>query len=128
MRNAIRLLLATASLFIFICLVGSKQASAATGNYTCTPVGGKQITSVVWDGNGFYIRCGGTNLVFYAKKGATCAGSAEGTTSFDSIKIWQGLVTTAYLAGKGISIAWNDACADAGGGWNYITAISLQAP
>jgi len=126
MRNAIRLLFATASLFI--CLLGAKSASAATGNYTCTPVGGKQINSVVWDGNGLYVRCGGTTTVFYAKKGATCSGSAEGTTSFDTVKIWEALVTSAYLSGRGINITWNDACADAGGGWNYIMSIQLQAP
>jgi hypothetical protein len=124
MRNVIRVLLATASLVV--CLAGSKPASAATGTYLCTPVGGKQINSVVWDGNGLYIRCGGTTTVFYAKKGATCSGSSEGTTSFDTIKIWEALATSAYLSGRAINISWNDACADAGGGWNYITAIMLQ--
>jgi len=122
MRNHIRLLFATA--LLFFCLLGARQASAATGSYTCTPVGGKQINSVLWDGNGLYVRCGGTTVVFYAKQGATC-GSA---TSIDTIKIWEALVTTAYLSGKGIVILWNDACADAGGGWDYITSIQLQAP
>src|SRR5262245_9448098 len=93
MRNTTRLLFATA--ILFICLVASTQASAAVGSYVCTPTGGKQITSVIWDGNGLYVRCGGTSLVFYAKKGASCSGSAEGTTSFDTIKIWESLVSTA---------------------------------
>jgi hypothetical protein len=123
MRKGTRLALAAA--LFFNCLAASKQAPAATGNYTCTPSGGHQITNVLFDGSGLYITCGGTSITFYAKENLTCG---RALTTIDVIKIWESLATTAFLSGKSINIWWNDACADAGGGRSYITSVSLQAP
>jgi hypothetical protein len=127
MKTIVRRLLVVVAMLLPLGL--SAQALANRGQQECSIAHGTPISDFIWDGGGLFIDCSGVTSRFFAIAGASCNGS---TTSMDTIKIWESMVNTAFVAAnKKLWIGFIDsngspgpACGSSGAA--YITSIEIS--